>query len=146
MVDQELLHAISDMMDKKFKSELQPLKGDLQGIKEDLQGVQEDLQGVKEEVLLVKEDMREVKEDLQGVKEEVLLVKEDVQGVQEEVHQIKLCQENIIEPRLNTIESCYLDTYKRYEDYIDVIDSALDDIKTVKKVVAKHSDQLQRLA
>ena len=125
MVDQELLHAISDMMDKKFKSELQPLKGDLQGIKEDLQGVQE---------------------DLQGVKEEVLLVKEDVQGVQEEVHQIKLCQENIIEPRLNTIESCYLDTYKRYEDYIDVIDSALDDIKTVKKVVAKHSDQLQRLA
>ena len=132
MVDQELLHAISDMMDKKFKSELQPLKGDLQGIKEDLQGVQEDLQGVKEEVLLVKEDVQGVKEDLQGV--------------QEEVHQIKLCQENIIEPRLNTIESCYLDTYKRYEDYIDVIDSALDDIKTVKKVVAKHSDQLQRLA
>ena len=115
--------------------------------------VQEDLQGVKEEVLLVKEDVQVVKEDLQGVKEEVLLVKEDVQGVkedlqgvQEEVHQIKLCQENIIEPRLNTIESCYLDTYKRYEDYIDVIDSALDDIKTVKKVVAKHSDQLQRLA
>ena len=35
MVDQELLLAISDMMDKKLKSELQPLKEDLQGVKEE---------------------------------------------------------------------------------------------------------------
>ena len=55
MTDNELLLAISEMMDSKLKSELQPLKNDIQSIKN-------------------------------------------------EVHQIKLYQENVILPRLNTIE------------------------------------------
>lgn len=57
MTDNELLLAISEMMDTKLKSKLQPLKNDLQSVKD-------------------------------------------------EVHQIKLYQENVILPRLNTIEFC----------------------------------------
>ena len=139
MVDQELLLAISDMMDKKLKSELQPLKEDLQGVKEEVRSVKEDLQGVKEDLQGVKEDQQGIKEDLRGVKDRL-------QSVEEEVHQIKLYQENILESRLSTIESCYLDTYKRYRDYVDVIDPALDDIKILKKVVAEHSEKLQKFA
>lgn len=56
MTDNEMLLAISEMMDTKLKAELQPLKNDLQTVKD-------------------------------------------------EVHQIKLYQENIVLPRLNTIES-----------------------------------------
>lgn len=56
MTDNEMLLAISEMMDTKLKAELQPLKNDLQIVKD-------------------------------------------------EVHQIKLYQENIVLPRLNTIES-----------------------------------------
>lgn len=73
MTDNELLLAISEMMDKKLKSELQPLKNDLKSVKD-------------------------------------------------EVHQIKLYQENIILPRLSTIESCYTDTYNRYKNYADKIE------------------------
>ncbi len=97
MTDNELLLAISEMMDTKLKSELQPLKNDLQTVKD-------------------------------------------------EVHQIKLYQENVILPRLNTIESCYTDTYNRYKDYADKMDAAFADIELLKKVVSEHSEKLQKLA
>lgn len=97
MTDNELLLAISEMMDTKLKSELQPLKNDLQSVKN-------------------------------------------------EVHQIKLYQENVILPRLSTSESCYTDTYNRYKDYADKMDAAFADIELLKKVVAEHSEKLQKLA
>ncbi len=97
MTDNELLLAISEMMDSKLKSELQPLKNDIQSIKN-------------------------------------------------EVHQIKLYQENVILPRLNTIESCCTDTYNRYRDYADKMDAAFADIELLKKVVTEHSEKLQKLA
>lgn len=97
MTDNELLLAISEMMDSKLKSELQPLKNDIQSIKN-------------------------------------------------EVHQIKPYQENVILPRLNTIESCYTDTYNRYRDYADKMDAAFADIELLKKVVTEHSEKLQKLA
>ena len=97
MTDNELLLAISEMMDNKLKSELQPLKNELQTVKD-------------------------------------------------EVHQVKLYQENVIVPRLNTIESCYTDTYKRYKDYVDKMDAAFADIELLKKVVTEHSEKLQKLA
>lgn len=39
MTDNELLLAISDMMDKKLKAELQPIKNDLQNVKDDVRQV-----------------------------------------------------------------------------------------------------------
>lgn len=39
MTDNELLLAISDMMDKKLKSELQPIKNDLDNVKNDIKQV-----------------------------------------------------------------------------------------------------------
>ena len=39
MTDNELLLAISDMMDKKLKSELQPIKNDLENVKNDVEQV-----------------------------------------------------------------------------------------------------------
>lgn len=97
MTNNELLLAISEMMDVKLKSELQPLKNDMQTMKD-------------------------------------------------EIHQIKLYQENVILPRLNTIESCYTDTYNRYKNYAEKMGAAFADIDIMKKVIAEHSEKLQKLA
>ncbi len=180
MTENELLLAISDMMDHKLKSELQPIKNDLQTVKnevqlvknevqlvkEDLQAVKDevqlvkkDLQTVKDEVQLMKEDLQAVKEDLQTVKDkvqtvendlqavknEVQTVKDEVQAVKDDVHHMKLYQENIIMPRLNTIESCYTDTYGRYRNYSDKMEAAFEDIELLKRVVSEHSMKLQAL-
>ena len=97
MTDNELLLAISDMMDKKLKSELQPIKNRLDRIENN-------------------------------------------------VTNISLKLENEIQPQLDTITSCYTDTYDRYKDYVDKMEAAFDDIELLKKVVSEHSQKLQNIS
>lgn len=52
--------------------------------------------------------------------------------------EIDLLENNVI-PRLNTIESCYTDTYNRYKNYADKMDAAFADIELLKKVVRQHT-------
>ena len=59
--------------------------------------------------------------------------------------EIDLLENNVI-PRLNTIESCYTDTYNRYKDYADKMQAAFDDIALLKKVVSEHSEKLQKIS
>lgn len=59
--------------------------------------------------------------------------------------EVDLLENNVI-PRLNTIESCYTDTYNRYKDYADKMESAFADIELLKKVVSEHSEKLQKIS
>ncbi len=58
---------------------------------------------------------------------------------------VDLLESNIL-PRLYTIESCYTDTYNRYKDYADKMGLVFDDTEMLKKVVAEHSEKLQRIS
>ena len=73
-------------------------------------------------------------------------IKEDIQDIKERVKKIELTQENMVLPRLNTIESCYTSTYDRYKDNVETYESMKQDISIIKKVVAEHSEKLQKLA
>lgn len=66
--------------------------------------------------------------------------------IENKITNISLTLENDIRSRLNTIESCYTDTYNRYKDYADKMDTAFTDIELLKKVVSEHSEKLQKLA
>ena len=132
MSDNELLLAISEMMDKKLEAGLKPVESKLDRMENRLDRMDNELQSVKNDLQGVKNDLQGVKNDLQGVKD-------DLQGV-------KLFQENVILPRLNTIESCYTDTYDRYKNYVDKMDAVFVDVDLLKKVVAEHSEKLQKLA
>jgi len=151
MTDNELLLAMSEMMDTKLKSELQPIKNDLQSVKNELQSVknevQSEIQSVKSELQSEIQSVKsELQSEIQSVNGDLQSVKNDLQSVKDEVHQIKLYQENVILPRLNTIESCYTDTYNRYRNYADRMEAAFDDIELLKKVVAEHSEKLQKIS
>ena len=80
------------------------------------------------------------------LKAELEPLKNDLQSTKDEVHQIKLYQENVILPRLQTIESCYTDTYNRYKTYAEKMESAFADIEILKKVVTEHSEKLQKIS
>ncbi|MDE6056329.1 MAG: hypothetical protein K2G55_21795, partial [Lachnospiraceae bacterium] len=54
--------------------------------------------------------------------------------------------ENKVMPRLNTIESCYTDTFNRYKDYTDRMEATFADTELLKKVVSEHSESIRRLA
>lgn len=59
--------------------------------------------------------------------------------------EVDLLENNVI-PRLNTIETCYTSTYNRYKDYADKMESAFADIELMKKVIADHSEKLQKIS
>ncbi len=125
MTDNELLLAISNMMDKKLKSELQPLKNDIQSMKKDITSM---------------------KNKIQSIENDILSMKNDILSLDNKIHQVKLYQENVITPRLDTIESCYTDTFDRYKNSADKMETVYDDVGLLKKVVTKHSEMLQQLA
>ena len=97
MIDNELLLAISNMMDKKLDSRLKPIE-------------------------------------------------DSIQEVRNEVRNVKLFQENVLLPRLNTIEACYTSTYDRYKKYADRMEANFDDTELLKKVVTEHSEKFQKIS
>ncbi len=73
-------------------------------------------------------------------------IREDIQEIKTRVKKIEITQKNEILPRLNTIESCYTSTYDRYKDNVETYEIMKQDIAIIKKVVAEHSEKLQKLA
>ena len=152
MSDQELLHALSDMLDQKLDTRLKPMEEDIKSLKSDVKELKDDVTVLKEDVAGLKEDVTVLKADVTGLKENVAVLKEDVETLKEnyaslndELHRVKLFQENVILPRLNTIESCYTGTYKRYLRAAEKMEAALEDVELLKEVTAKHSQEIQKL-
>lgn len=74
------------------------------------------------------------------------IVQSHVEPLKSDISDIKLTLENDVLPRLHTIESCYTSTYKRYQSGIAQIDAMQSDIEIMKKVIAEHSEKLNRIA
>ena len=153
MKDNELLLAISNVLDTKLEEKLQPIRADVQELKEEVHVLKEDVGALKEEVHVLKEDVGVLKEEVHVLKKDVEVLKDEVHVMkgricvlQEDVQHVKLYQETILEPRLNTIEACYTSTYGRYKNDVDRMETAFDDIEMLKQTVARHSEQLRKMA
>ncbi|MCI9532843.1 MAG: hypothetical protein HFH38_14210 [Lachnospiraceae bacterium] len=70
----------------------------------------------------------------------------ELREVKDRVKKIELTQENVILPRLNTIESCYISTYTRYKDSTETYETMKQDISILKNVVTEHSSKLQKIS
>ena len=102
------------------------------------------LKPIEHELKVLKAEVKDLKGEVKGLKAEVDGLKAEVDTLKTEIHQIKLFQENIIMPRLNDIEVCYTSTYQRYKDHADRMEQTYEDVALLKKVVASHSEMLQR--
>lgn len=74
------------------------------------------------------------------------VVQDQMEPLKQEVRDMRLLLENDVLPRLNTIESCYTSTYRRYASGINQPDAVQTDVDIPKKVVSEHSEKLQKLA
>lgn len=63
----------------------------------------------------------------------------------EAARSIKIILENDILPRLQNMESCYTDTYKRYVIGVEQLEALQTDMEILKRVVSEHSRKLQNL-
>ena len=95
---------------------------------------------LKAEIQPMKNEIQTLRSELQG---EIHSVKTELQA---EIRQIKLFQENVILPRLNTIKSCYTSTFNRYKDSVESYEAIQADNEIIKKILQEHSEKLQKLA
>lgn len=115
MTDNELLLAISGIMDKKLDAKLKPL---------------EDV------IYSIKKDMHSMKNEIHFMQGELQYMKSNIHSMKNEIQYLKLSQENVTLPQL--------DTYKRYR--ADKMESYSVDIELLKKVIAEHSEILQKIS
>ena len=63
-------------------------------------------------------------------------------GVDGRLTNIMLRLENIIEPRLSNIESCYTSTYDKYRDNIEKVETLEMNVEVLQSVVKEHGVKL----
>lgn len=66
-----------------------------------------------------------------------------IDAVDFKVHRINLKLENDIEPRLKQIEKCYTDTFRRYQYGVEKIEKLEADNEVIRSVVQKHHEVLK---
>ena len=135
MADNELLFAISEMMNSK----LTPLKEAINDIKVRVQSIDSRIEKLESRIdaLEIRMDNMEVRMDH---------IESRLQNLESDVHTIKLIQEIDIIPRLQNIETCYVSTYERYSSGIIQLDTMQSDIDVIKTVLITHSEKLQTVS
>lgn len=95
-----------------------------------------------------------LKAEIQPIKNEIQTLRSELQTklqaldseLHTEIHQIKMFQENVIMPQLNTITDCYTSTFHRYKDSVEGYEALQADNEVMKNVIMEHSEKLQKLA
>ena len=152
--NQELLLAISDMLDQKldekldqkFETELRPIKDDICELKTDVKELRSDVTELQSDVKELQSNMTEVQNDVKELRSDVTELQSDMTKLQENVHGIHLYLENEVDYKISLLAENYVPAAKRFEQSASRIDAVEEDVGILKTVVAQHSKMLQQLA
>lgn len=158
MDHKELLLAISDMMDHKLDSihtRMDTFDTKLDAVEERLSG---DIRALDAKIDAVEEklsaDISALDAKIDAVEEklsaDISILDAKIDAVDRrhgsDIRTIKICLENVVVPRLNHIEQCYLATSERYMKDSGRIEGLLMDVQVIKSIVQDHSIQLQKIS
>lgn len=139
MSDKELLLALSDLLDKKLTSALEPIGADIAQLKSDVAELKSDVVELKSDVVELKSNVVQLSSDVEQLKSDVVQLKS-------EQNRINIIIENEMRTNIKLLAENYLPSAKRYETESAKIESMQADIEIMKKVIAEHSEKLQKLA
>lgn len=161
MSDNELLLAISEMMDTKLDAKFAPIEDSITRIEDRVSGIEDRVSGIEDKVIRIEDRVSGIEDRVSGIEDKVSGIEDRVSGIEDRVSgiedsvtsiesrvtriEVDLLENNVL-PRLNTIESCYTDTFNRYKDGAEHMSSVVEDVALLKKVVAEHSEKLQAIS
>jgi hypothetical protein len=73
-------------------------------------------------------------------------LKSELQPVKDSIRDIKLHLENVTDRNIQLLAENYVPAAKRYEKASAEIEAMQADIEIIKKVIAEHSDKLQKIS
>ncbi len=83
MTDNELLLALSGMLDKKLKAELQPIKNELQTMKDDIADMKGEIADMKGEIADIRNEIAGMKGEIASAGHNRVLLLRHVQPLQD---------------------------------------------------------------
>ena len=104
------------------------------------------MQEMQAQIQELRAQMQEMQAQMQKMRAQIQELQAQMQEMQAESLQMKLFQENVMMPRLRTIEACYLSTYEKYKNSAEGYEALQADNELMKQVIMEHSAQLQKLA
>ena len=137
MDNNELLLAISDMMDQKLDSVHVRMDTMENKLDAKIDAVENRLDAKIDAV------EHRLSADINALDGKIDAVDERLsQGMRD----INITLENVVIPRISHIEQCYLDTSERYTKETGRINGLVADVQVIKSVVQNHSEQLRKIS
>ena len=157
MNNEELLSAISDLLDSKLEQKLDEkleqkldakLDEKLNPLHQRLDRVElqtQETQKILKDNVLPRLDRVELQtQETQKILKDNVLPRLD--RVEQRTQDTLLILENDMQPRLRHMEACYVDAFQRFIQGSDLIDSLQSDVDTLKRTVHRHSMILQKFS
>ena len=145
LTNEDLL-AISQIVDKRLEIRLKPIEKDISALDDKVNALDVKVNALDDKVNALDDKVNALDDKVNALDNKFIDLNHRVESLESGLHNVRLFQENIILPRLNTIESCYLDTFNRYQKNADKMEIVYEDVDLLKKVAADHNEKLQKLA
>lgn len=138
MTNEELLVAMSNMMDQKLGSTVSDM------VDQKLKATMSDMmdQKLDEKLEPLKKDMSEVKERVTNIENRVTNIENRVTNIENRVTNIEIDIENDIRPGIITLCDAYGKQFDRYSISIESHEKMKTDIEVMKSIVSRHFDLL----
>ena len=142
MSDNELLLALSYMMDTKFK----PVNDRLDRMEQRQESIEQSHGRLEQSFERLEQSFERLEQSFEKQEQSFERLEQSFEKQEQSQKRMELTLENNILPRLQTIEECYLSTFERYQSGIGQIETMQSNIDVLTTTVKKHSEMFQQMA
>lgn len=128
MTNEELLVAMSNMMDQRLDEKLEPLKKDMSEVKDRVTNIENRVTNIENRVTNIEDRVTDMETQITNIKDRVT--------------NIELNIENDIRPGIITLCDAYGTQFDRYSISIESHEKMKTDIEVMKSIVSRHFDLL----
>lgn len=135
MTNEELLVAMSNMMDQRLDEKLEPLKKDMSEVKDRVTNIENRVTNIENRVTNIENRVTNMETQITNIKDRVT-------NIENRVTNIEIDIENDIRPGIITLCDAYGTQFDRYSISIESHEKMKTDIEVMKSIVSRHFDLL----
>ena len=128
MTNEELLVAMSDMMDRKLDEKLEPLEKDMSEVKDRVTNIENRVTNIENRMTKIENRVTNMETQITNIKDRVTNIEIDI--------------ENDIRSGIITLCDAYGTQFDRYSISIESHEKMKTDIEVMKSIVSRHFDLL----
>ena len=142
MTNEELLVAMSNMMDQRLDEKLEPLKKDMSEVKGRVTNIENRVTNIENRVTNIENRVTNIENRVTNIENRVTNMETQITNIKDRVTNIEIDIENDIRPGIITLCDAYGTQFDRYSISIESHEKMKTDIEVMKSIVSRHFDLL----